>query len=113
MEFHPESQTEELQAFAAPEQGPPPSKSLPENPPWNGWDVFRLAVIQFVIPLVVIPTLLSTWFGLFATWEGIGLQIASAIFVIGSYYWAEYLNHRPRHPARKLKQETVDTVQPV
>lgn len=63
-----------------------------------------------VIPIVV-PTWLSTWFGLFATWEGISLQIASAIFVIGSYYWAEYLNHRPRRSVTKLKPETADTTQ--
>jgi len=56
MEFNPESQTEELQPAAAPEPGPAPSKAPAENPPCNGWDVLRLALIQFVIPfLVIIP----------------------------------------------------------
>jgi uncharacterized protein len=56
MEFNPQSQTEELQAPPVRELGAPPSKPPAENPPWNGWDVFRLAVIQFVIPfLVIIP----------------------------------------------------------
>lgn len=56
MEVNPESQTEELQAPPAPELEPPPVKPPPENPPWSGWDVFRLALIQFVIPfLVIIP----------------------------------------------------------
>src|SRR5262245_53526183 len=55
MEFNPESQTEELHTPAAPEQ-PPPSGFPAENPTWHGWDVFRLALIQFVIPfLVIIP----------------------------------------------------------
>lgn len=34
------------------------------------------------------------WLGLYATWEGIGLQAAAAIFVIGSYYLAEYMQQR-------------------
>jgi membrane protease YdiL (CAAX protease family) len=56
MEFNPESQTEELQAPAAPEQGPSPTKPPPENPPWSGGDVVRLGLIQFVIPfLVIVP----------------------------------------------------------
>lgn len=63
-----------------------------------------------VIPGVTVPTWLSTWFGLFATWEGIGLQIASAAFVIGSYYWAEYLTHRPRRAVKKPSRPTTSAV---
>jgi high-affinity iron transporter len=36
-----------------------------------------------------IPFWLGTWFGVYPTWEGIALQLASAVFVIGSYYLAE------------------------
>src|SRR6476659_4589968 len=32
----------------------PESRVPGENPPWNGWDVLRIAVIQFLIPYVVI-----------------------------------------------------------
>jgi membrane protease YdiL (CAAX protease family) len=33
-----------------------PSTRVPgENPPWNGWDVFKLALMMFVVPFLVIP----------------------------------------------------------
>jgi high-affinity iron transporter len=38
-----------------------------------------------------IPYWLGTWFGIYPTWEGFGLQLASSIFVVGSYYLAEGL----------------------
>ncbi|MCX6050684.1 MAG: FTR1 family protein, partial [Chloroflexi bacterium] len=57
-----------------------------------------------VIAGVTVPTWISTWFGLFATWEGIGLQIASATFVIGSYYWAEHINHRARPQSSQTRK---------
>ncbi|MBZ0281688.1 MAG: FTR1 family protein [Anaerolineae bacterium] len=45
---------------------------------------------------VDIPLWMGQWFGLFATWQGVGLQIASAVFVIGSYFWAERINIQKR-----------------
>jgi len=61
-----------------------------------------------LIPGVTVPIWMSTWFGLFPTWEGICLQFASAAFVIGSYYWAEYLTHRSRHkPAKHQLRPTA------
>ena len=63
-----------------------------------------------VIPGVVVPTWLSTWFGLFATWEGIGLQMASAAFVLGSYYWAEQLTHRQRRQVNKPRRQIVEAI---
>jgi high-affinity iron transporter len=44
---------------------------------------------------VTLPFWLGTWFGLYATWEGIALQIAAAMFVLGSYALAERRIHRP------------------
>jgi high-affinity iron transporter len=41
-----------------------------------------------------LPYWAGMWFGLYATWEGIGLQIGAAVFVIGSYVLAERLQHR-------------------
>jgi len=41
-----------------------------------------------------LPYWTGFWFGVYPTWEGIGLQAAAAIFVIGSYYLAEYLHQR-------------------
>jgi high-affinity iron transporter len=43
-----------------------------------------------------VPFWVGQWFGVFATWQGIGLQIAAAVFVIGSYFLAERANHRKR-----------------
>ena len=42
-----------------------------------------------VIHGLEVPYWLGTWFGVYATWEGLGLQFAVAVFVIGSYYLAE------------------------
>lgn len=56
MDSNPEFPTEELPAQPTAELGISPSKAPLENPPWDGWDVVRLALIQFVIPfLVIIP----------------------------------------------------------
>jgi high-affinity iron transporter len=37
------------------------------------------------------PFWMGTWFGIYPTWEGLSLQLASLIFVFGSYYLAEGL----------------------
>lgn len=44
------------------------------------------------LPGVFLPYWMGQWFGLFATLQGIGLQIAAATFVIGSYFLAERQN---------------------
>ena len=54
MDPNPEFPTQELPTPPAPELGPQSSKVPSENPIWNGWDVFLLAIIQFVIPFVVV-----------------------------------------------------------
>jgi high-affinity iron transporter len=41
-----------------------------------------------------LPYWAGMWFGLYGTWEGIGLQIGAAVFVIGSYLLAERMQHR-------------------
>jgi high-affinity iron transporter len=43
-----------------------------------------------------LPYWMGQWFGLFATWEGLGMQIMAAILVLGSYFLAEYQNKRRR-----------------
>jgi high-affinity iron transporter len=46
------------------------------------------------------PYWLGVWFGVYPTWETIGLQVAAAVFVIGSYFVARRLKRprrRPRH----------------
>lgn len=53
---------------------------------------------------VYFPHWMGQWLGLYATWQGIGLQLAAAAYVIGTYFWAERMNGRkrkqPRHPAK-------------
>lgn len=48
---------------------------------------------------VYFPFWMGQWFGLFATWQGIILQIAAATFVIGSYFLAERQKTKHREDA--------------
>jgi high-affinity iron transporter len=45
------------------------------------------------IPGLVLPYWMGTWFGLYATWQGVALQVVALVVVIGSYYAAEWVNH--------------------
>ena len=56
-----------------------------------------------------IPYQLGLWFGLYPTWEGIIAQLTAAIFVIGSYYLAEFRSHRKRRltPINESKLKTT------
>lgn len=47
-----------------------------------------------------LPYWLGRWFGVFATWQGLIAQVASAAFVLGSYFLAERQNHRKRDTAQ-------------
>jgi high-affinity iron transporter len=42
---------------------------------------------------LALPYWSGLWLGLYATWEGIGLQVAAGAFVIGSYLLAEQIQH--------------------
>ncbi|MBI5566027.1 MAG: FTR1 family protein [Chloroflexi bacterium] len=53
---------------------------------------------------VTLPFWLGTWFGLYPTWEGIALQLAAAVFVIGSYMLAEGSVHRVSRQPRVKSQ---------
>lgn len=46
---------------------------------------------------VVVPYWMGVWFGLYGTWQGILLQVLALVFVIGSYYAAEYTQERRRN----------------
>jgi high-affinity iron transporter len=50
------------------------------------------------------PTWMGVWFGLFATWEGIVAQLAALVFVIGSYFAAEWSKDRSQ---RQMMAENV------
>jgi high-affinity iron transporter len=59
---------------------------------------------------LILPYWAGLWFGLFATWEGLGLQVAAAVFVIGSYVLAEQLQHRRGRAAAQLAGSPVEAV---
>jgi high-affinity iron transporter len=41
-----------------------------------------------------LPLWMGTWLGIFPTWETIGAQIGAVVFVIGSYFLAEFVRKR-------------------
>lgn len=56
---------------------------------------------------VEFPYWTGLWFGLYATWEGLALQAVAAIFVLGSYFLAEYLKGRSRHAKAAITTKPV------
>ncbi len=58
-----------------------------------------------LIESISLPYWLGTWFGVYATWDGIVLQIAATGYVIGSYYLAEWIQQRNR--TQKATQSTA------
>jgi high-affinity iron transporter len=50
---------------------------------------------------VALPLWMGTWLGVYPTVETLGAQLASLVFVIGSYYAAEWV--RKRRPRRKAR----------
>src|SRR5687767_4108694 len=74
-------------------------------------------VLQVVgwLPIHVIrgldfPYWLGTWFGVYPTWEGLGLQLFAVAFVVGSYYLAEGIRKQKIFStSRKLANSTVES----
>jgi len=60
-----------------------------------------------------LPLWMGQWFGLFATWQGIIMQIVAGAFVIGSYFLAEHFHHQRRENAgeqpKGATQATLET----
>ena len=53
-----------------------------------GWlSISPLGTLQF-------PYWAGQWIGLYATWEGVAAQLVAFVFVVGSYYAAEYKHAR-------------------
>lgn len=78
----------------------------------NTVHVFQVVGWLPITPIsgVYLPYWLGRWFGVFATWQGIILQIASAVFVVGSYFLAEHLNQRKREQAAARRTATIQAV---
>ena len=45
-----------------------------------------------------LPYWTGTWFGVYGTWEGLLMQVAAGVFVIGSYILAEWMTRRTAAP---------------
>jgi high-affinity iron transporter len=54
---------------------------------------------------VQIPYWAGTWLGVFPTWETLGAQIGALVFVIGSYFAAEYV--RIKRPRKRVAKATL------
>ncbi len=78
----------------------------------NTVHVFQVVGWLPITPIsgVYLPYWLGRWFGVFATWQGIILQIAAAAFVLGSYFLAERLNQRKRASAASRRAAPVGEV---
>lgn len=63
-----------------------------------------------LIPGLQFPLWMGTWLGLYATFEGLGLQLISAAFVIGSYFLAER-QHRQRREERRGRKKVNTAVE--
>jgi high-affinity iron transporter len=59
-----------------------------------------------VIAGLDLPYWLGTWFGIYLTWEGLGVQLAAMVFVIGSYYLAEGMR---KHRLSSISREFVNS----
>lgn len=57
-----------------------------------------------------LPEWMGAWFEMYSTWETLGVQLAAAVFVIGSYYAAEYL--KVKRPQRRGQQAAVRASEP-
>jgi len=63
-----------------------------------------------VVQGVDLPYWLGTWFGIYLTWEGLGLQFAAMVFVIGSYYLAEGMRkHRLFSPKPEMAKSVAES----
>jgi high-affinity iron transporter len=75
----------------------------------NTVHVFQVVGWMPITPIngLYLPYWMGRWFGVFATWQGIGFQFLSAVFVIGSYFWAERINHQKRTAPRVRKEKEL------
>src|SRR3954469_4770239 len=49
-----------------------------------------------------VPTWMGAWFEMYSSWETLGAQVLAGLFVVGSYYLAEYVKVRkPRREGRE------------
>lgn len=57
-----------------------------------------------------VPTWMGAWFEMYSSWETLGAQLLAALFVVGSYYLAEYV--KVRKPQREGRAPAVRATAP-
>jgi high-affinity iron transporter len=57
-----------------------------------------------------VPEWMGAWFEMYSTWETLGAQLLAAVFVVGSYYLAEYL--KVRRPLARGEQPARPATEP-
>lgn len=57
-----------------------------------------------------VPEWMGSWFEMYSYWETLGAQLVAAVFVVGSYYLAEYM--KVTRPARRGEVAAVRAVAP-
>lgn len=57
-----------------------------------------------------LPYWLGTWFGIYATWEGLVFQALAGLFVIGSYYLAEGMKQNRRSNKPRFFQSLTQKI---
>src|SRR5690349_3646446 len=56
-----------------------------------------------------LPTWLGSWFEMYSTWETLGAQLFAALFVVGSYYLAEYVKvRRPQSRGEEVRARRAE-----
>ena len=53
-----------------------------------------IGVVALGFTPFTLPTWIGSWFEMYSTWEALGAQLFAALFVVGSYYLAEYVKVR-------------------
>ena len=61
---------------------------------------------------VEFPLWMGTWLGVFPTWETIGAQVAALVFVVGSYFLAEWVRKRQVRKAVESQGEAAAAGEP-
>lgn len=66
-----------------------------------GW--MPITPLRGILP----PHWLSVWFGFYPTWQGLVSQIGGAVFVVGSYFLAEYMQDHKRAVRKKSRSAQI------
>ena len=65
-----------------------------------------IGVVALGFTPFTLPTWIGSWFEMYSTWETLGAQLVAALFVVGSYYLAEYVKvRRPQSRGEEVRAQ--------